>query len=200
MCIVYCTCVVCVHAVPEWCMWYTCVMCVVYMCNVCDIYMMFVLVYMCGIHGMYVKHVVSVWCILCMSVVSVQVGVQMCSWGRGCWLSCSVTLFCSLKTKSLTEPRARLLSSKLQWLFYVLHPLGAQVFTRSATLSFLHRYWQSELRSSCLCTNCSCLLSHLSSTQNKVSLDNTQTHKTNKNDINPGGFSSFLFCSTTQFY
>lgn len=40
---------------------------------------MFVLVYMCGIHGMYVKHVVSVWCILCMSVVSVQVGVQMCS-------------------------------------------------------------------------------------------------------------------------
>lgn len=80
-CIVYCTCVVCVYAVPEW---YTCVMCVVYMCNVCDIYiyhiyMMFVLVYVCGIHGTYVKYVVPVWCILCMSVVSVQMGVQMCS-------------------------------------------------------------------------------------------------------------------------
>lgn len=38
--------------------------------------MMFILVYVCGIHGMYAKYVVSVWCTLCMSVVSVQMGVQ----------------------------------------------------------------------------------------------------------------------------
>lgn len=41
--------------------------------------MMFILVYVCGLHGMYAKYVVSMWCILCMSVVSVQMGVQMCS-------------------------------------------------------------------------------------------------------------------------
>lgn len=76
--------------------------------------MMFVLVYVCGIHGTYVKYVVPVWCILCMSVVSVQMSVQMCSRRQEDVGVLLCTLSYSLKTKSLTEPRAGLATSKLQ--------------------------------------------------------------------------------------
>lgn len=71
MCIVYCTCVVCVHAVPEWCMWYTCVMCVVYMCNVCDIYIYDVCI---GVYVWYSWHVCEA-CGVCVVHIVYECGI-----------------------------------------------------------------------------------------------------------------------------